>query len=332
MSRSGEALDMQEDKQKEKKYYWALILSLLLHVLALSLSFQKRETVSQKPKKQIKVVKIQLEKPKKEKKQNEATKKIKEMPRQIVNNDLSGRKERPENTRFLGEKNQKYDRQTIAKKVDIFKKAGRGRKKGSRKKIAASKKIAKKAAQKMKAVSSSKSKGPFKLTDLGLSSETQDLAKFKVKPSDSNPSEALGLKNGENNKSGLASNNDFIEDVPLGDMTHLNTQEFKYFGFYHRIRQKLEQYWGNSIREKAQELFKKGRRIASNENLITSLVITLDSKGNIVKVRVQGSSGIQELDSAAIESFNRAGPFPNPPRGMIKNGIAVINWGFVVKS
>ena len=26
-------------------------------------------------------------------------------------------------------------------------------------------------------------------------------------------------------------NNDFIEDVPLGDLTNLNTVEFKYFGF-----------------------------------------------------------------------------------------------------
>jgi protein TonB len=49
-------------------------------------------------------------------------------------------------------------------------------------------------------------------------------------------------------------------------------------------------------------------------------------------VLILSSSGQQELDSAAVESFNKSGPFPNPPKGMLKNGVAVLEWGFVVKS
>jgi len=49
-------------------------------------------------------------------------------------------------------------------------------------------------------------------------------------------------------------------------------------------------------------------------------------------VRIIGTSGIKELDDAAIESFNEAGPFPNPPKGMIRNGRVTLEWGFVVKS
>ena len=60
--------------------------------------------------------------------------------------------------------------------------------------------------------------------------------------------------------------------------------------------------------------------------------VLLDSKGNIVDVMIQSTSGISELDEAAVESFNQAGPFPNPPKGMIQNGRALIEWGFVVKS
>jgi len=42
---------------------------------------------------------------------------------------------------------------------------------------------------------------------------------------------------------------------------------------------------------------------------------------------------VKELDDAAIESFNKAGPFPNPPKDLISNsGTAIIKWGFVVKS
>ena len=57
----------------------------------------------------------------------------------------------------------------------------------------------------------------------------------------------------------------------------------------------------------------------------------MDSKGNIVDILIKSTSGIQELDEAAMESFNKAGPFPNPPSGMVKNGFATLEWGFVVK-
>ena len=58
----------------------------------------------------------------------------------------------------------------------------------------------------------------------------------------------------------------------------------------------------------------------------------MNKNGKIIEVVVNGKSGIEELDQAAVESFNRAGPFPNPPPGMLKNGRVIINWGFVVKS
>ncbi len=79
-------------------------------------------------------------------------------------------------------------------------------------------------------------------------------------------------------------------------------------------------------------LHKSGRKIASVDNRITSLVITLDSRGAIRDISLKGTSGLKLLDDAAIESFNQAGPFPNPPKGMVKNGVATIEWGFVVKS
>ena len=58
----------------------------------------------------------------------------------------------------------------------------------------------------------------------------------------------------------------------------------------------------------------------------------IDKMGNITNVFLKSTSSIIELDEAAIESFKQAGPFPNPPKGMIENGYAEIEWGFVVKS
>src|SRR5207237_747484 len=107
--------------------------------------------------------------------------------------------------------------------------------------------------------------------------------------------------------------------------------EYKFYGFYHRIRQKLEQFWGKSIQEKSQLIFRSGRKIASAD-YITSLQVTLNAKGEIIGVKILGASGIKELDDAAVESFNEAGPFPNPPKELLVDGKATIEWGFVVKS
>ena len=128
------------------------------------------------------------------------------------------------------------------------------------------------------------------------------------------------------------STSDYLKDIPPGDATNLNTAEYKYYGFYHRIRQKLEGFWGRSIHEKAHELAKNGRQVAESTEYITALRITLNQKGEIIDIEILGASGVKELDDAAIESFNEAGPFPNPPKGLLVNGRAVIEWGFVVKS
>jgi protein TonB len=130
----------------------------------------------------------------------------------------------------------------------------------------------------------------------------------------------------------MSATNDYVEEVALGDFTHMNTVEFKFYGFYHRIRQKLEQFWGKSIQEKAEAMFRAGRRMPASQNLITSLQVKLNAKGEIVGVKILGASGVKELDDAAIESFNQAGPFPNPPKDLLINDVATIEWGFVVNS
>lgn len=142
-------------------------------------------------------------------------------------------------------------------------------------------------------------------------------------------------KNGEagrDTSSTVSATSDYLPEIPLGDITGLNTVEYKYYGFYHRIRQKLEDFWGRSIQEKAEELARNGRRVPASTELITALVVVLDREGKIIDLFLRGSSGVRELDEAAVEAFNQAGPFPNPPKGMIVNGKVTLEWGFVVKS
>lgn len=264
--------------------------------------------------------------------------------KQIVANELNGKKERPKESRFAGETDQSFDRQTMAAANGAFKKAGLGTKDGSLTSTAQTQETAtssKKVAQHEKP----KKMVPrtLNLSDLGAIelTKTEDMEKTEAATleemnrklaSEAKLASAIGLDRGSRETSGLARNNDFVEEVPLGDMTNLNTTEFKYYGFYHRIRQKLEQYWGSTIQSKAKNLYKSGRRLPASENLITAITVTLDDHGNILDIKIDGTSGIRELDQAAIESFNKAGPFPNPPKGLLVGGRAVIQWGFVVKS
>lgn len=219
---------------------------------------------------------------------------------------------------FLSDKNRTFDRETIARNVDTFKKAALGNAAVTQK------------AQQVNA--SKKKKTPakdLKLSDFGMKVEESAIKPVeRVVASES----VKGLQNGDLASVGLSQTNDYVQEVTLGDFTHLNTVEYKFYGFYHRIRQKLEQFWGQSIQEKSRQVFRSGRRMPAGEDLITSLRITLNDKGEIVAVKVLGTSGVKELDDAAIESFNQAGPFPNPPKELLVNGKAVIEWGFVVKS
>jgi TonB family protein len=128
------------------------------------------------------------------------------------------------------------------------------------------------------------------------------------------------------------SSNDYLPDIPEGELTQLNTVEFKYYGFYHRIKQKLEQFWERSLQEKAENLAKSGRHIAINEELLTALEVTLNAQGEVISIIIRTTSGVKEFDDAAVESFNEAGPFPNPPKDLVVNGKVKIEWGFVVRS
>lgn len=116
-------------------------------------------------------------------------------------------------------------------------------------------------------------------------------------------------------------------------ITKLNTKEYKYYGYYHRIKNQLNQWWQPKVREKVTKMVNQGRTMASEENKTTRLVIILNTEGALVKVQVLAESGVRDLDDAAIEAFRSAAPFPNPPKGIIEtDGTVKIRWDFVVET
>lgn len=282
-------------KKSLHSYHTFLLLIAVLHLSALfkHLIFTPRQSLVDEPLR-LKVVRLE------------------EIHRkQIVQSQDSSNREEKKDA-FLSDKTRSFERQTRARKIDTFKQARRG---GSPK-------------------SGDKRKG-LELSQLGVNPKGVDplahaAKKYaEAKKGKSHPGERQAE---EENLDRVSSTNDHIEEIPLGDLTELNTVEYKYYGFYHRIRQRLEQFWGRSIQDKAQEMIQGGRQIAADEEHVTALQITLDAEGRVIGISVMGSSGIRELDEAAVESFNEAGPFPNPPKDLIVDGRVVLEWGFVVKT
>ncbi len=146
-----------------------------------------------------------------------------------------------------------------------------------------------------------------------------------------NDSELNNLQN-KNGEESTAT--DRVDGVQNSLKTALNTREYKYYGYYQRIKTQLNQFWQPQVREKVTRLMTQGRTIASDSNnKITKLIIVLNDTGTLVKVQVLSESGVRDLDDAAVEAFRQAAPFPNPPRGMIESdGTIKIRWDFVVES
>lgn len=127
--------------------------------------------------------------------------------------------------------------------------------------------------------------------------------------------------------------NDNLTGVKSDLITHLNTREYKYYGYYNRIKTQLNQWWVPKVQQKFTKMIRQGRTIASDSNKITKLVIILNGVGNLVNVKVLAESGIKDLDDAALEAFRSAAPFPNPPKGMVESdGTVKIRWDCVVES
>jgi TonB family protein len=123
---------------------------------------------------------------------------------------------------------------------------------------------------------------------------------------------------------------DYVENVPEGDGTYLNTKEFKYATFFIRVKDSVQNYWIDNFRREFRRRDASGRVFGTRDR-ITLLTIVLDNQGELASVRVAESSGLDFLDDAAVQAFRQAQPFPNPPQGIVEaDGTIRFNFQFVV--
>lgn len=133
-------------------------------------------------------------------------------------------------------------------------------------------------------------------------------------------------------ESSVSQTNDYLKDVAISAETNLNTREFLYYSYFNRIKKKLRQHWEPMVHAKVRQLVMHGRQPASTGSKTTRCVITLDDQGTLTRVQVLTTSGLEDLDDAALEALKAAAPFPNPPQDLITDGLVRINWDFILET
>lgn len=300
----------------KKSFRYSLIASLLLHAM-LTLSVVLYQP--QKPK-VYETVELDLvsEPPAAKKNVPDEARQIVEQDEKAINDEID------EKAKYLSRHNQKVIKQTVSKNRGEFRNSGgknnspgTGSKSVTLNDFAPKMDFAKAVERKIQAEA-----------EFDKQATERALKKLQEKANSNNKDLTLG-KNGT-----LASQTiDYIKDLDPGLETMLSSKEFVYFTFYQRIRNQLQQHWNDMVREKLTAMYKKGRTIASSEDRITKLLITLDKSGKLVKVQVIGDSGVSDLDEAAVDAFRASAPFPNPPSGMVdEDGQIKIRWDFVLEA
>jgi TonB family protein len=126
---------------------------------------------------------------------------------------------------------------------------------------------------------------------------------------------------------------DYVKGMAESERTVLNTKEFVFFGYYQRIRERLDRAWVPILKANLAAYYRRGRTLASETEHSTHVMVTLDDQGRITRVQITGESGTSDLDDAAVKAFNLAGPFPNPPRGMVDpKGEIKVPWEFILRT
>lgn len=160
------------------------------------------------------------------------------------------------------------------------------------------------------------------LADLGVKLTQQTKKSFEEERNWAKQNTGEGMQGGE-----------YVKGLREGEVSALNTKEFIFYSYYERVRRQLDQAWQPRLREEILKIYRLGGKLARDMDYVTRTLVTLDEQGEVVRVRMVGTSGTVDLDQVAVDALNRAGPYPNPPQGLINSSRQVeIRWDFILKT
>jgi TonB family protein len=110
----------------------------------------------------------------------------------------------------------------------------------------------------------------------------------------------------------------------------LATREWKFARFFDRVKQQVAEVWNPMDAARVRD--PTGSRYF-NEDRTTVLAVVLNPQGRITEIKVARSSGLDFLDQTAIDAFEKAQPFVNPPPGLADSrGDIRFTFGFHVST
>ena len=123
-----------------------------------------------------------------------------------------------------------------------------------------------------------------------------------------------------------------IPNVKKGGFTVLNTDQFTYYSFFHRINEQIRLRWTGKIRDLSYTLPPKTINRLALFARETKVELVLNKKGEFISSFVDQSSGAEFLDRATIDSFIEASPFLNPPQDLVdEDGFIRLNYSFFIE-
>lgn len=121
-------------------------------------------------------------------------------------------------------------------------------------------------------------------------------------------------------------NVDYLEDVEEGDETALNSKQWVFASFFNRMKRRVHQNW-DPVSVWARH--DPTGQVYGFKTRITRVRVTLDSEGELTRIIVSSTSGVDLLDDEAVRAFRAAQPFPNPPAGLVDaTGNITFEFGF----
>ena len=118
-----------------------------------------------------------------------------------------------------------------------------------------------------------------------------------------------------------------VEDE--GDVTLVNSRSFKFWAFFDRVKTQVRGEWDPGTIFRSRDPYGK---VFGKKDRYTILGVVLGPDGAIRQLEVVHKSGLDFLDEEAARAFQAAGPFPNPPTGLIdESGRIVFRFGFLLE-
>ena len=119
--------------------------------------------------------------------------------------------------------------------------------------------------------------------------------------------------------------NDYLKGVDQGKQTLLNSKRWRFATFFNRVKRQVAQNWHPDVVYKRRD---PTGHVYGFKDRLTILRVRLTSDGKLKEVHLENASGVGFLDDEALAAFRAAGPFPNPPKGLVDRSTGVISFRF----